>query len=75
MEQGLALTSISVPLGTIVPLGFYLIATVYIVFSAIFYYHWNTYSSNAKVTGLTYVVYLVTTLPVMSVLLYNAFNI
>ncbi len=75
MEPSPLLTSISIPLSTIVPLGFYVIATVYLVFSAIFYYHWNTYSSNTKVTGLTYVIYLVTTLPLMSVLLYNAFNI
>lgn len=75
MEPGLAYTSLSIPFSTLATLGFYLIATFYIVFTAILYYHWNAYSTSAKVSSLTLIVYVLTTLPLMSILLYNAFNI
>ncbi len=75
MEPSLALSSLSIPFGTLVPLSFYLIATVYIIFTAILYYHWSAYSSNTKVSALTYTLYLAITLPLMSVLFYTAFNI
>ena len=55
-------------LGDGVTLVFYLIAAIYVVFTAVFYYHWQQYGTNAKVTWITYIVYFATTIPPMIVL-------
>jgi len=47
---------------------FYIVTAIYVVFTAIFYYHWQQYGANAKVTWITYIVYLVTTVPPMFVM-------
>lgn len=75
MEPGLPLTAISVNLTTLATLGFYLIAAVYIVFTAIMYYHWNAYSTNKTVNGITLLLYLVTTIPLLCNLYYISFTI
>lgn len=75
MEPGLPLTSITFELGTLATLGFYLIAAVYIVFSAIMYYHWSAYSTNKSVNSITLTLYLATTIPLMCALFYTAFTI
>jgi hypothetical protein len=41
------------------------VAFIYVVFSAVFYYHWITYSSDKKIMGLTFLLYGVTTLPLL----------
>lgn len=75
MQPGLALTSITFDFSTLAILGFYLLAAVYIVFSAIMYYHWNAYSSNTSVSRLTFILYMATTLPLLSTLFYTSFTI
>ena len=75
MEQQLALASISISLGTLTMLLFYFLATVYIIFSAVMYYHWNEYSTSLKVNTITLVLYALTTLPLMSALLFFAVTI
>jgi hypothetical protein len=60
-----------VPLGTIVSLSFYLIVGAYIIYSVILFYHWKNYGTDVKVTTVTLVTYLATTVPlivIMSVL-------
>lgn len=52
-------------LNTIVQLGFYFVLGIYAVFTAIFYYHWQTYGTNAKVTGITLLLYFLTTIPLL----------
>ena len=47
-------------------IGFYLILMFYIVFTAILYYHWNEYSMDEKVTRITMIFYLSTTLPLLA---------
>ena len=61
-------SSVGIPLGLITQLGFYLILGAYAVFTGIFYYHWQTYSTNAKVTGLTYLLYFSSTLPLLVIM-------
>ena len=75
MESGLPLTSVTFELGTLATLGFYLIAAVYIVFSAIMYFHWNAYSTNKSVNSITLILYLSTTIPLMCALFYSAYSI
>ena len=58
----------AIPIELITTLGFYIIAGLYVLFTAVFYYHWKTYSTDEKVTNLTYVLYFITTLPLIIVM-------
>jgi hypothetical protein len=49
-----------------IPLIFYAVAAMYTIFTGVLYYHWNAYANNKKVTALTYTIYLVITLPLIS---------
>jgi hypothetical protein len=44
---------------------FYAIVAVYVVFTGILYYHWNTYANDKGVATLTYIVYFGITIPLM----------
>jgi hypothetical protein len=66
MEQSLAVLTDNLPLHTIFTLGFYMAAIVYIIFTAIFYYHWKEYSTDPAVTKITLILYLVTTVPLIA---------
>lgn len=68
MEPGITSLTLSLPLHTIVTLGFYLMAMLYIVFSTILYYHWKEYSTDAGVTRTTLILYLVTTIPLILIM-------
>lgn len=57
--------SFTFPLKDIVALTFLIITGAYTIFTAILYYHWKSYSSDPKVTGLTLVVYFSSTLPLL----------
>jgi hypothetical protein len=43
------------PIKTIVTLAFYVLLIMYVVFSVILYYHWQSYSMNKSATITTYV--------------------
>ncbi len=58
----------SIPLHTVITLGFYGAAAMYIIFTTILYFHWNEYSINDAVTKTTLILYFVITLPIMAVL-------
>jgi hypothetical protein len=62
MEQTL---SLEVSLHTVIALGFYFAAFIYIIFTTIMYYHWNEYSIDAGVTRITLVLYFLITIPLM----------
>jgi hypothetical protein len=62
------LTAFSMPLATIAQFAFYFVAGVYVIFTAILYYHWQTYATDAKVTTLTLVLYFASTLPLLLVM-------
>lgn len=59
---------LSVPLHTVIALGFYMVAAIYIIFSIILYYHWNEYSTDPAVSRITLIVYLATTVPLISII-------
>jgi len=54
---------------------FYAIAAIYLIFTAILYYHWQQYGTNVKVNWITGVTYLATTLPLMFIMTILAFTI
>lgn len=58
----------SLPIETITSLGFYLIAGIFAIFSAILYYHWNAYSTDAGVARLTLILYFTTTIPLLIIM-------
>lgn len=58
----------SLPLPTLVQLGFYAVVGVYALFSIILYYHWNEYSIDAAVSRVTLVLYLGLTVPLLGAL-------
>ncbi len=59
---------INLPLNTFLSLGFYIMMIFYIIFSAILYYHWNTYSVDPGVTKITYIFYIIITIPLATIL-------
>ena len=58
----------SIPLDSMVTLGFYLATAIYIIFTTILYYHWNEYSVDPIVSRLTGIVYLGTTVPLIAIM-------
>ena len=44
---------------------FYVVIAIYVVFTAVLYYHWQQYGTNAKVGWITGVTYLCTTVPLV----------
>ena len=58
----------SLPLDAVLPLLFYLVVFVYVIFTAILYYHWQTYSANPRTSYLTYVAYFALSLPTIVLL-------
>jgi tellurite resistance protein TehA-like permease len=58
----------SIGVQEIVLFAFYIATAIYVIFTGIFYYHWQAYGTNKKTTWTTYVVYLATTLPLMTIM-------
>jgi len=53
---------------TLVILSFCAILCIYVIFSAILYYHWKSYSTDGKVSGLTLGIYFFTTVPLLIIM-------
>ena len=62
------LPQFNLPLDTIVSISFYLVLMVYAVFTSIFYYHWQNYSTNRSATITTYLAYFGITLPLLALM-------
>ena len=58
----------SIPLTTVLPLLFYLVTLAYVIFTAILYYHWQTYSANPRTSYITYVAFFSLSLPLIILL-------
>ena len=54
---------------------FYAVAAIYLIFTAVIYYHWQQYGTNVKVNWITGITYLATTLPLMFIMAILAFTI
>ncbi len=55
-------------LGTILTLIFYIIFGLYIIFTAILYYHWQTYATDKLVSRITILSFFATTLPLLLIM-------
>ena len=64
----MGLESFSVPFDVLTQGFFLFVLGVYAIYTAILYYHWQTYGTDAKVTNLTLILYFVTTLPLLFVM-------
>jgi len=62
----------ALPWETLSILGFYLMAIVYLIFTAILYFHWQQYSTNSAVSKTTALLYLSATLPLISIMGFSA---
>ncbi len=60
--------STSISLHDIVLLTFYIVTGLYVIFSAVLYYHWREYATDAKVTAYTLTAYFATTIPLIVVM-------
>lgn len=47
---------------------FYLLVGFYAIFSAILFFHWQAYSMDAKVSGLTLIIYFATSIPLIIIM-------
>tara|TARA_B100001146_G_C15753052_1_gene252511 strand:- start:158 stop:382 length:225 start_codon:yes stop_codon:yes gene_type:complete len=47
---------------------FYMMVGIYVIFTMILFYHWRTYSNDARINLMTFVVYFVLTMPLILVL-------
>jgi hypothetical protein len=56
---------ITIPGAEIVQLSFYVLLGMYALYTAAFYYHWKTYSSDVRVEFLTLVAYFAITIPLL----------
>ena len=65
MENQIA---ISVPTDAIVQVTFLILLIIYVVFTVIFYYHWQSYSMDKKATLQTYLAYFVITVPLLAIM-------
>lgn len=68
MPNPLSSITNALPLDSLLVLGFYLMAIVYIIFSAILYFHWEQYSTNKAVSKTTAILYLGSSLPLITII-------
>lgn len=62
------LKSSDIPIDDMITLVMYVILGIYVMFTAILYYHWQTYGTDKKISGLTLVLYFATTIPLLIVM-------
>jgi len=55
-------------LESVLSLIFYLIFGLYIIFTAILYYHWQTYATDKLVSRVTILSFFATTLPLLLIM-------
>lgn len=53
---------------------FYIMTAIYVIYSAIFYYHWQQFGTNSAVTWITFVTYTATTVPLFLIMAAIAFS-
>lgn len=57
--------SLSLASADVVLLAFYFLVGAYAIFTAILYYHWQSYASDVRVEFITLVVYFAITIPLL----------
>lgn len=49
-------------------LGLYVMAGVYVIFSSVLYYHWQSYSTDDRVTRITLITFFISTFPLLLIM-------
>jgi hypothetical protein len=49
-------------------LAMYLLTGAYVIFSVVLYYHWNTYSTDERVSRITLIAFFATTFPLLLIM-------
>lgn len=62
------ITPITFPLSLLAHIAFYLLVIAYVIFTVVFYYHWQSYSMDRKAALQTYLAYFVITLPLLAIM-------
>ncbi len=57
--------SLSIPFNVITTVIFYVAVIIYVVFTIVFYYHWQNYSVDKSATIQTYLAYFIITIPLL----------
>ncbi len=57
--------SLSLPFDVITTVIFYVAVIIYVVFTIVFYYHWQNYSVDKSATIQTYLAYFIITIPLL----------
>jgi membrane-associated HD superfamily phosphohydrolase len=55
-------------LSNFLSISFFGLLLFYAIFTAIFFYHWRTYATNATATNTTLLVYFVVTIPLLFIM-------
>jgi hypothetical protein len=56
---------IEIPGAELVQLVFYVLLGAYAIYTAMLYYHWQTYATDARIEFLTLVIYFAITIPLI----------
>lgn len=56
------------PLSIIAHIAFYLLVITYVIFTVVFYYHWQSYSMDKKATLQTYLAFFIITIPLLAIM-------
>jgi len=60
--------NLPLPLDILATLGFYFMAIIYIIFSAILHYHWSAYAVEKTISRTTMTLYYGSTVPLIIIL-------
>jgi heme/copper-type cytochrome/quinol oxidase subunit 2 len=64
-----------ISLDNAVNITLFLVFIVYLIYSVVLVYHWKSYSTDVKITGMTLVTYFSTTIPLLIIMTILAFVI
>ncbi len=60
--------SLSIPVDLITNIVFLIAVIIYVIFTIIFYYHWQNYSIDSSATIQTYLAYFIITVPLLALM-------
>lgn len=61
-------TTIILPWRTIITVLFYLLVIIYVCYSVVLYYHWNTYGMEPRANTVTYITFFSLTIPLIAIM-------
>jgi hypothetical protein len=68
MQELTYVTETTLSLHTVLLLSLYVLAGIYVIFSAILYYHWQTYSTDSQISRITLIVFFLSTFPLLLIM-------